>query len=92
MLNKGVAHMKYCTYCGKELKDDETFCPNCGTNAPNVPSAVNQRNVQYQSTQHNESSISQILQKFGFHYGDDAVSQKTINLPLIICGISAAVA
>lgn len=27
--------MKYCIKCGNELKDDATYCPNCGENIDN---------------------------------------------------------
>ena len=28
---KGREEMAFCVECGKELKDDEKFCPSCGT-------------------------------------------------------------
>ena len=34
--------MKFCTKCGWEIKDDQSFCPNCGTAVGEQPSSYQQ--------------------------------------------------
>ena len=37
----------FCKYCGKELENDATVCPNCGTPVANAPEQAPQSSESY---------------------------------------------
>ena len=91
--------MKFCPYCGKELKDNAKFCASCGgnlelkkgnNNANNVNNNVN-NNVGVQSKSKIAAGLLGILLgAFGVHnfylgYTGKAVGQ--LLLTLLSCGV-----
>ena len=52
---------KICTKCGRILKEDENFCSNCGTPAPQPQSAESSQNQNVQPPEQKKSGFKMLL-------------------------------
>lgn len=54
----GEMNMKYCTYCGKAIEDQNLYCPYCGKKVPDMNKRVESQPIQPQA-QTNQPNASQ---------------------------------
>ncbi len=79
--------MKYCSKCGKEIFEEEVYCPDCGCAVVNTTTPQESENDQVSI---GLCVISALFSLFGFIYW--AVKHKETPKRARACGITAIIA